>query len=139
MAGIRPDSVPMPPALEHYWRMWNELELDAIRGHLELAVASNIVWADPLHYYVGKDSLEANVRVLRIDKPEYRFAIASEVDGHHLRYRYRWQMMRKHRVLMRGLDIVTLNADRLIERVDGFFGTTLDLAETSGVPAWLQP
>lgn len=134
----------MPEALEHYWRMWNETDLEAIRGHLDQAVASNIAWADPLHLYLGKDSLEANVRVLRIDKPEYRFVLASEVDGHHLRYRYQWQMMRKHRVLMHGLDIVTLNPDRLIERVDGFFGTTLPLADLegepgSGVPAFLHP
>jgi hypothetical protein len=133
-------SVPMPEVLQNYWAMWNETDLDAIRGHLNQAVASNITWADPLHFYLGRDALEANVRALRMDKPEYRFVLSSEIDAHHLRYRYEWQMMRRHRVLMQGLDIVTLDAEGLIERVDGFFGRVLEIdPEQSGVPVHLRP
>ncbi len=129
----------MPEALVHYWTMWNETELDAIRGHLDQAVTTDIEWTDPLHHHRGRDALEANVRTLRTDKPHYRFVIASEIDGHNNRLRYQWHMLRKHRVLMRGFDIVTLDGQGFIERVDGFFGEPLPLAETtSGVPDQLR-
>jgi hypothetical protein len=66
--------------------------------------------------------------------------IGSEIDGHHERYRYQWRMMRKHRTLMVGYDIVALAPDGLIERVDGFFGDPVALAASgSGVPAQLHP
>jgi len=129
----------MPDALRHYWTMWNEPDLGRLRSHLEQSVTADIVWADPLHFHTGIDALEANARELKSNKPEYYFVIASELDEHHGRFRYQWHMKRKHRVLMRGLDIATLNADGLIERVDGFFGSLADVAGSdSGVPAELR-
>lgn len=134
------ERVDMPVALQHYWRMWNEDDLGLLRAHLEQAVTADVVWADPLHFHVGIDALEANARELKSAKPEYYFVIASELDAHHDRYRYQWHMKRKHRVLMRGLDIVTMNAVGLIERVDGFFGALKPPADdaSSGVPRDLR-
>lgn len=133
-------TVAMPAALVHYWTMWNEPDLDRIRTHLDAAVTPEVEWADPLHHHRGRDALEANVRTLRSTKPEYRFVIASEIDAHHDRLRYRWDMLRRHRVLVSGLDVVTLADDGLIARVDGFFGTLPDVAaENSGVPTQLHP
>jgi hypothetical protein len=130
-----PETAPMPPALIHYWTMWNEFDVELIRGHLDRAVTTELEWVDPLHSHVGRDALEVNVRTLRSDKPEYRFVITSEMDVHHNRIRYQWNMMRKHRVLMRGLDVVTLDPAGLIERVDGFFGEPRPVAaDGSGVP-----
>lgn len=130
----------MPDSLVHYWTMWNEPDLDAIRTHLDRAIASDVEWVDPQHSFRGRDALEANVRTLRSSKPEYRFVIASELDCHHDRVRYRWDMMRKHRVLMRGLDIVAIDTAGLIARVDGFFGEQPPpVAEaSSAIPAFLR-
>lgn len=137
---LRAQSLPMPDVLVHYWAMWNEPDVDRIRGHLDRAVTTEVIWVDPRHAHTGRDALEANVRSLRTDKPDYRFVIASEVDGHHDRFRYRWDMVRGHRVLLEGLDIVTIaRSSGLIERVDGFFGQLLPVAgEGSGVPAALR-
>ena len=129
----------MPAALVSYWNMWNEPNLDMIRTHLEAAVAADVEWADPLHHHHGRDALEANVRELRSNKPEYQFVIASEIEEHHNRLRYEWHMGRKNRVLIRGLDIVTLDDAGLIARVDGFFGDVPAIAaEGSGVPEHLR-
>ena len=48
--------------------------------------------------------------------------------------------MRKHRVLMQGLDIVTFASDGLIARVDGFFGEqpTPVVTTGSGIPDELR-
>lgn len=131
----------MPDALAAYWAAWNEHDLDALPGLLRRAVDLDVEWNDPRDSFVGRAELEAAVRRLRSTKPEYRFVIASELDHHHGRYRYRWDMVRRGRVLMEGLDIVTIDPESdVITRVDGFFGhpTTIAVEGPSGVPVALR-
>ena len=132
--------VAMPPPLVAYWTAWNEPDLDLVPTHLAAAVEDGVVWNDHRDSFVGRAELEAAVRRLRTSKPDYRFVIASEIDHQHDRYRYRWDMVRNGRVLMEGLDIVTISAGSgLIERVDGFFGHPTPIKVTdSGVPASLS-
>jgi hypothetical protein len=129
----------MPDCLGAYWRAWNETDLSKIPDHLSHAVTDDVEWADPRDFFVGADALVAAITALRTSKPGYRFVIASEIDHHHERLRYRWDMISRGRTLMEGLDIVTLDPDReLIRRIDGFFGdpTPIGVGE-SGVPSWL--
>jgi SnoaL-like domain len=130
----------MPDALVAYWTAWNEPVLDQIRPRLLGAVTPDVEWNDPRDSFVGIDELEQAVRRLRTSKPDYVFVLASEIDQHHDRLRYRWDMMRNGRTLMEGLDVVTLDqSSRLIARVDGFFGhpTPIDGGK-SGVPGELR-
>ena len=130
----------MPEALVAYWTAWNELDLEQIHPHLVAAVTDDVEWNDPRDSFVGVVALEAAVRRLRTSKPEYVFTIASEIDRHHDRLRYRWDMIRNGRTLMEGLDVVTLDpSSGLIARVDGFFGhpTPID-HDQSGVPRSLR-
>lgn len=131
----------MPSELVAYWTAWNEPELNQVRSHLEVAVTTDVEWNDPRDSFVGINELEDAVRRLRTSKPEYVFTIVSEIDSHHGRLRYRWDMARNGRTLMEGLDIVTLHPDSgLIERVDGFFGHPTPITgPDSGVPASLRP
>jgi hypothetical protein len=130
----------MPGALIAYWTAWNEPDVEQIRGHLGAAVTRDVEWNDPRDSFVGIDALERAIRELRTSKPEYRFVIASEIDSHHHRLRYRWDMVRGGRTLMEGLDVVKVEPrSGLIERVDGFFGQPSPVGETeSGVPESLQ-
>ena len=135
----------MPDALVAYWTAWNECDLERIRSHLVVAVTDDVEWNDPRDSFVGIDELEQAIRRLRTSKPEYAFVIASEIDCHHDRLRYRWDMVRNGRILMEGLDVVTLQSSSgdpssgRIARVDGFFGhpTPIDDGE-SGVPRELR-
>jgi len=130
----------MPDALVAYWTAWNESDLDRIRGHLVDAVTDDVEWNDPRDSFAGIAELEQAIRRLRASKPEYAFVIASEIDAHHDRLRYRWDMVRNGRTLMEGLDIVTLDPlSGLIARVDGFFGQPTPIHENeSGVPGRLR-
>jgi len=131
--------VPMPAALVAYWTAWNETELDRLNDHLEAAVTESVAWNDPRDSFVGRDELELAIRRLRTSKPHYRFVIASEIDGHNNRCRYRWDMIGRGRTMMEGLDVVTLHSTTgLIERVDGFFGDPTAVTHRSGVPAALR-
>lgn len=128
--------VPMPEPLVAYWTAWNADDLDRVPKLLASAVTDDVEWNDPRDSFVGIDALELAIRDLRTTKPEYRFVIASEIDAHHNRLRYRWDMSRNGRTLMEGLDIVTVHpATGLISRVDGFFGHPTPLATDSGVPS----
>jgi hypothetical protein len=132
--------VAMPDVLVFYWTAWNESELDRIREHLVVAVTDRVEWNDPRDSFVGIDRLEVAIRELRTTKPEYRFVIASEIDRHHDRLRYRWDMIRNGRTLMEGLDVVTLDSNSgLVARVDGFFGHPTPIrGDESGVPGSLR-
>lgn len=101
--------IDMPEALVAYWTAWNESDLDRVAAHLRAAATDDVVWNDPRDSFVGIDELRAAIQRLRTSKPDYRFVITSEIDCHHDRLRYRWDMMRDGRTLMEGLDIVTLD------------------------------
>jgi len=129
----------MPEPLVSYWSAWNERDLDAIRAQLESAVINDVEWNDPRDSFVGIDELEQAIRRLRTAKAEYAFSIASEIDHHHGRLRYRWDMFRGDRTLMEGLDIVTLDpSSGRIARVDGFFGHPTPIADDSAIPPALR-
>ncbi|MGI9608538.1 MAG: hypothetical protein ACR2P0_20575 [Acidimicrobiales bacterium] len=114
-------------AFEHYWAMWNG-DPDDARERLEKAVTEDFIFCDPLHWHVGHDALEANVRQFRADQPDAVFLMSSGWDHHHNRYRYRWDFTRRGRALVHGLDIATVDEESgLIERIDGFFGPMPDL------------
>jgi hypothetical protein len=133
----RPEwDVQMPEPLVSYWTAWNETDVDIVAQHLACAVTKDVEWNDPRDSFVGIHELEAAIRSLRTSKPGYRFVIASEVDHHHHRFRYRWDMISRGRTLMEGLDIVTVDPSvGLICRVDGFFGhPTTITPDTTGVP-----
>lgn len=130
----------MPDPLVSYWTAWNETDLERLPQHLAVAVTDDVDWNDPRDSFVGVDELEAAIRKLRTSKPGYRFVIASEVDHHHDRYRYRWDMISRGRTLMEGLDIVTIDPTvGLICRVDGFFGHPTPVkTDGTGVPSGLR-
>ncbi len=132
--------VPMPPALIAYWTAWNEPDQATVRQLLEAAVDDQVEWNDPRDSFIGRAELEAAIQRLHSTKPDYRFVIASEIDHHHNRCRYRWDMVRGDRVLMEGTDVVTTSSQSgRITRVDGFFGHLTPLMERdSGVPAALH-
>jgi SnoaL-like domain len=137
----RPDwDVPMPASLQAYWTAWNEPDLEQIPHHLAKAVTPAVEWNDPRDSFIGMSEMVDAVRRLRTNKPDYVFAIVSEIDHHHQRLRYRWDMLRGNRILMEGLDVVTLDpASGLITRVDGFFGHPTPInGGDSGVPVALR-
>lgn len=129
----------MPEPLVSYWTAWNEMDLEQVPQHLARAVTDDVEWNDPRDSLVGISELEAAIRSLRTSKPGYRFVITSEVDHHHDRLRYRWDMISRGRTLMEGLDIVTIDASAgLICRIDGFFGHPTPIKhDKTGVPAVL--
>lgn len=112
----------LPKALLCYLEMWNELDMQKMRPLLDQCIATDCLWVDPQNAHTGRDALENNVKAFRENFPQAVLSLASNVDGHHQRYRYDWKIHINGELLIKGFDVTTLNADGLIERVDGFFG-----------------
>lgn len=110
-----------PDAFYHYFLMWNERDKNAIRAHLDKSVSEDCLWVDPQNYHQGRDALEQNVIAFRELFPDADLTLGSNIDGHHQRYRYEWLIKQRGELVIRGFDLMTVNDDGLIERVDGFF------------------
>ena len=108
--------------MQHDFHMWSEHDLDAIRSHLDLAVSEDCLGIDPQNAHQGRDALEKNVRAFRTHFPTAVVSLASQVDSHHQRHRYAWEIEINGHTLITGMDVTTINNNDLIERVDGFFG-----------------
>jgi hypothetical protein len=113
----------VPVSFVHYNAAWNERDPARVRGHLELAVADGVVFADPDNRTEGIDDLEAMIRKARLERPEAEYAVASPVDGgHDHRYRYHWHVRTgTDDPPIIGTDFTTVDAAGRITRIDGFF------------------
>jgi hypothetical protein len=112
----------VPETFAHYLAAWNERDPASIRGHLDLAVADDVVFVDPANTTTGVDQLEAMIVEARAAMPDVAYRTASGIDGHNQRYRYRWEVHTLDEVLVTGMDFVTVDAGGRLERIDGFFG-----------------
>lgn len=122
-ASVPPLPPDAPPVLVDYMAMWNEHDPELIRSHLDRCVGEDCWWVDPLHQHTGRDALEANVREFRAQFPSAGLGVGSNIDSHNDRHRYEWVIVSDGELMLRGFDVVTVGADGLIDRVDGFFGT----------------
>jgi hypothetical protein len=111
-----------PESLDHMLAAWNERNLDRIRGHLEKALAANVLFCDPRSLVSGLDEFESMVREFRASIPDAVCARTTGFDTHHNRYRYEWSVSSGGQVVVPGFDVAFVNAEGKVERIEGFFG-----------------
>jgi hypothetical protein len=111
-----------PESFDHMLAGWNEADPAKIRAHLDRALADEVLFVDPTIVTRGRDEFEANVREFRSRWPDAVCARTSAFDTHHRLYRYSWQITRGEKVVVRGLDVVELDAEQRVQKVLGFFG-----------------
>lgn len=116
-----------PDALIHYSALWNERDVARLEEHAARSVSDDVEFIDPANQTRGRDALVAMVREAREGMPDASYLLTSAVDGHNDRYRYSWIVLNDGAVAVVGMDVTTLNADGLIERIDGFFGPFPDV------------
>lgn len=115
------DTTTVPAALVAYMGMWNETDVDAVRGHVERVFTEDARFCDPLHEVTGHEAITAMVIGTRENFPSAQYSLASNVDSHHDRHRYHWLAVFDEGELP-GFDVTQLAEDGRIVRVDGFFG-----------------
>ena len=112
----------IPAALDHMLAAWNERDLEKIRGHLDKALAADVIFADPDNFTRGIDEFEKMVRVFRERLPEGRAERTSGFNLQNRRYRYEWLVSSGETLLIPGMDVAELDENGRVIRVDGFFG-----------------
>ncbi|GAB5382609.1 MAG: hypothetical protein Alis2KO_39500 [Aliiglaciecola sp.] len=112
----------LPLSLEQMLNAWNEHDLDKIRGHLDASLAGDVIFADPNYFITGIDAFEKMVIEFRQKYPTAVCSHSSGYDSQHDRYRYQWTVSIDKNNALVGYDVTTINAQGLVERVDGFFG-----------------
>ena len=112
----------IPATLDHMLAAWNEADPEKIRGHLDTALAPEIIFADPDNFVKGIDAFEAMVREFRKKIPNAKSERTSGFNLQNNRYRYNWLVSAGDHPLMPGMDVTEINDDGLVVRVDGFFG-----------------
>lgn len=111
-----------PEALDHMLAAWNEHDLSLVRGHLERALAPDVLFIDSSIVTRGIDEFEANLREFRGRLPDAVCSRASGIDSHHDLYRYNWEIHRAGELLLPDFDVVQADENGRVLRVEGFFG-----------------
>lgn len=112
----------IPQAFEDMLAGWNETDLAKIRSHLDKALSPSVVFADPDNYVEGIDAFAEMVRDFRTRLPDATCERTSGMNVHHDRYRYEWLVSAGGKPMVPGMDVVQLDANGKVCRVDGFFG-----------------
>jgi len=112
----------VPKVLEAMMLMWNERDLEKVRGLIEEIFSEDVIFIDPANSIVGHDAFEKMVREFRTRWPDADLSHASEFDGHHDLYRYHWEIRQKSELLMVGFDVTEVDSEGRVVRVLGFFG-----------------
>ena len=118
-----------PESFDHMVAAWNERDPEKIRGHLDRALAPDVVFCDPVNFTHGIDEFEAMVREFRATTPNASAGHSSSMDHHHDLYRYAWEVYDGDTLAVAGMDVTRVNGDGMVERVDGFFGPIPALGE----------
>jgi len=112
----------LPPSLVSMLAAWNEKDPERIREHLDIALSPNIIFADPDNCIEGIAAFEAMVRKFLAERPTAKCEHTSGFNVHHNRYRYNWLVSLGGVPVVPGMDVVELNGQGKVLRVDGFFG-----------------
>lgn len=103
-------------------KVWNEKDPKKIRAYLDIALAPDVVFADPNYLVHGIDAFEQMVLEFHETYPVSTCEHTSGLDHHHNRYRYKWLVSVNGVPAVPGMDVAELDTDGKITRIDGFFG-----------------
>jgi hypothetical protein len=120
---------PGPNSIDRMLAVWNERDLNRIRGHLEGALTSDIAFIDPTIETHGLGEFEENVRDFRTKYAQAVIRRASGIDSHHNLHRYSWEISAAGKVFLVGFDVAETAADGKVCKVLGFFGQLPDLSQ----------
>jgi hypothetical protein len=111
-----------PKSFDHMLDAWNERDLGRLRGHLEAALAPDVVFIDPTIETHGLAEFEKNVRDFQAKYPQAEIRRASGIDSHHQIHRYSWEIVHGGKVFLLGFDVAETTAEGKVCKVLGFFG-----------------
>jgi hypothetical protein len=109
--------------VDTYLAMWNETDPARRAEHIERAWVRDARYVDPQLEAEGRTALSDMVAAVQTRFPGHRFRRVSEVDAHHDKVRFAWELAAPDgSIVVAGIDIGELASDGRLQRVTGFFG-----------------
>jgi hypothetical protein len=107
--------------IDGYIAMWNETDAERRRDLIARTWTAAASYLDPVMQGEGQAGIDAMVQGVQERFPGYRFRRTSEVDGHHDRVRFAWELGPEGGpALAGGVDFGLVAEDRL-QAITGFF------------------
>ena len=117
-------------AVHGYFAMWNERDPDRRREIISATWTPTGSYVEPLMAVEGHEGLEAGVAAMQAQFPGHSIRPAGEVETHHDRARWRWELMGPDggEALAAGTNVAVLSPDGRLRQVTGFFDHTAGIA-----------
>jgi hypothetical protein len=106
--------------IDRYIATWNETDASSRRDLISRTWSENGSYLDPLMQGDGHAGIDAMVQSVQERFPDHRFRRTSDVDAHHDRVRFSWELAADGgAVLVGGIDFGTVAGHRL-QAITGF-------------------
>lgn len=114
---------PLRAIVDGYFAMWNETDPARRRELIADTWSDGAGYVDPLFAAEGHEALDAMVAQVQERFPGYRFRLTRDVDSHHDRARWSWELIGPEEgpAVAAGIDVAVLAPDGRLRDVAGFF------------------
>jgi hypothetical protein len=119
----------MTQLIDRYIAMWNETDGKRRRDLIAAVWTEDASYVDPVLQGDGHAGIDAMVQALHERFPDHRFRRTSDVDTHHDRVRFGWQLAPEGgAAIVEGVDFGVVAGERL-RAITGFFNQTQTAAQ----------
>ena len=110
------------PAIDRYIAIWNETDPERRRELIAQTFTDDVVHQGPLFNGDGHEGIDTMARNIQEHLPGYRFERFGEIDAHHDRYRFTWEVLPPEGAprFAAGTDFGVLAADGRLQTVTVF-------------------
>jgi hypothetical protein len=108
--------------IDRYIATWNETDAGRRRDLIANTWSEGASYLDPMLQGEGGDGIDAMIAAVQERYPGYRFRRTGEVESHHDRVRFTWDLAPEDgEPVVRGTDFGVVAADNRLSAITGFF------------------
>src|SRR6516164_3868718 len=119
---MEPQMSNLTELIDRYIAMWNETDAERRRALIARTWTEDATYLDPVLQGEGQAGIDAMVRGVHERFPGHRFRRTSDLDTHHDRVRFTWELAPDGGpAVVKGIDFAVVAADQRLQAVTGFF------------------
>lgn len=108
--------------IDRYIAMWNETDAERRRDLIARTWTESASYLDPAVQGDGRTGIDAMVTAVQERFPGHRFRRTSDVEAHHDRVRFRWELAPTGGpAIVEGTDFGVVAANDRLQMITGFF------------------
>jgi hypothetical protein len=111
--------------IDRYIAVWNETDATRRRALIEKTWTETATYLDPVLEGDRQAGIDTMIQQVQTRFPGHRFRRTSEVDAHHDRVRFTWELAPESGpAVVKGTDYGIVAADQRLQAITGFFDQT---------------